>query len=63
MAIIKIFYKTGVMLLCSGIQVIGVITEGVKLLSGKITDYLEIAHDWLVDRCDLNIWKKPDATK
>lgn len=58
MALIKIFYKTVVMLLSSVVLVIGTLTEGAGRLFGKVTEYLDTAHKWLVNHSELKIAKK-----
>ena len=62
MEIIKILYKTGLLLVCTTLQLFGVLTEGVARLFGKFTEYLEKAHDWLVDRYEFRKIKKVKKT-
>ena len=55
MAIINILYKTLVLLACSLIQVVGVLIEGSAKLFGKFGEYLEILHDKLVEKANVEI--------
>lgn len=50
MGVLNIIYRTIIMLVCSIIQVLGVLTKGVHELFGKCTEYLGVAHDWLFSR-------------
>ena len=58
MALINIFYTMVMLLLSSVVLVIGVFTEGVARLFGKITEYLEATHKWLVKHSERKPKKK-----
>lgn len=45
MSIIKLFWQTIVLLICSLIQVVGVIVEGVAKMLLAVVDILVMAHD------------------
>ena len=47
MEIIKILFEFIILLICSLIQVIGVIIDGISKFFGKLADYLCIAYEWL----------------
>lgn len=59
MSILKILARTGVLLLCSIIQVIGVLVEGVCKLLGKLGEYLVILDNKLEKPAE----KKPKETE
>ena len=50
MTIITILARTGILFVCSIIQVIGVIVEGISKLFGKFGEYLYALHDKLVEQ-------------
>jgi hypothetical protein len=58
MAIINILYKTAVLFACSMLQVFGVLIEGAAKLFDKFGEYLEILHDKLVDKADIEMKRK-----
>ena len=49
MEIIKILFEFIILLICSLIQVVGVIIEGISNFFGKIADYLCVVYDWLMN--------------
>lgn len=49
MAIIKILADFIIMFVCSIIQVIGIVIEGIAMLFGKIAEYLGIAYNKLME--------------
>ena len=49
MEIIKILFEFIILLVCSLIQVVGVIIEGISKFFGKLTDYLCSAYEWLMN--------------
>ena len=57
MAIIKILVEFVIMFVCSIIQVIGIIVEGIAMFFGKIADYLCIAYSKL-----MGVVKKTDRS-
>lgn len=50
MTIINILARTGILFVCSIIQVFGVLIEGTAKLFGKIGEYLYVLHDKLVEQ-------------
>ena len=50
MSIITILARTGILFVCSIIQVIGVVVEGVSKLFGKFGELLYALHDKLVNQ-------------
>lgn len=48
MEIIKILFEFIILLVCSLIQVVGVIIEGISKFFGKLADYLCGAYEWLM---------------
>lgn len=48
MGIIKILVEFVIMFICSIIQVIGIILEGVSAFFGKLAEYLCNTYDWLM---------------
>jgi hypothetical protein len=57
MALIKIFWKTILLVVAGIIAVTGVLTEGIGRFFGKLTEYLDTAVKWLVEKSDLKIGK------
>lgn len=60
MAILKILARTGVLLVCSIIQVIGVLAEGVCRLLTKLGEYLVILDNKLMKKVDKKDEKKTE---
>ena len=48
MEIIKILFEFIILLVCSLIQVVGVIIDGISKFFGKLADYLCSAYEWLM---------------
>lgn len=63
MALIKIFYRTVLLAIAGVILITGVLTEGIERFFGKITEYLETAGKWLVNKSELKIGKKKKPGK
>ena len=59
MDILKILARTGILFVCSIIQMLGVLAEGVCRLFSKLGEYLSILDDKLIKRVD----KKEKETK
>ena len=58
MSITNILYKTLILLVCSLIQVFGVLIEGISKLFAKFSELLEEAHDNLIDTLEPKKVKK-----
>lgn len=58
MSIIKLIWKTIILLVCSLIQVVGVLIEGIAKILFKTSELLEKAHDRVLDCGDLKKRKK-----
>ena len=52
MSIINILMKMAILLVCSIIQVFGVLVEGISKIFGKIGEYLETLHDVLMEQIE-----------
>lgn len=52
MSIINILYKTAILFICSVIQMIAVLIEGMYKLLGKLVEGLETIHDKLLTRVE-----------
>ena len=60
MAILKILARTGVLLVCSIIQVIGVLVEGLSRLLNKLGEYLVILDKKLAKKVEKKEEKKTE---
>lgn len=60
MAILKILARTGVLFVCSIIQVVGVIAEGAARLLGTLAEYLVILDDKLIRKVEKKKEKKTE---
>ena len=58
MSIIKLLWKTIILLVCSIIQVVGVLVEGIAKILLRTAKLLEKAHDRVLDCSDLKKKKK-----